>query len=383
MFLSQDQKAPSAQVTSSPFSTDDPQKKSVSRCLSYFHFMDDLPQAPQHSDLERIGFSKKILFCALLWTLVGYSLLNVFFYAILYLNASQQKYIHVSSSISKIDMAKQYLQLTDSPESLQSWIASEITNVKTQSASELVLNLIRSIRNTPKPQMENTLNNALLGNPKWYIFLYTSQTSGNTLLERLTQGSDGNDLYWKEQIRNDELGAEKEEFLCRLLNVMLAKQGQIIHSISRFNGTIQVLTIYIGVLTLLLILRRRKMMRRIEKIMSRNISAGKELPTLERTRECVYQPLNYLISILPGLGFIGTVLGMGTSLLHADNLFSSVDKQGAIAEMTRQLGYAFDTTLVALIVSIILGALLTSVQTYESHLYFRSTEGKCTNGGQA
>jgi biopolymer transport protein ExbB/TolQ len=65
---------------------------------------------------------------------------------------------------------------------------------------------------------------------------------------------------------------------------------------------------------------------------------------------------------LPSLGFIGTVIGMGEALLQADSLFGSADRQRTIGLMTEQLGYAFDTTLVALLCGLLVSTALAVVR---------------------
>ena len=73
----------------------------------------------------------------------------------------------------------------------------------------------------------------------------------------------------------------------------------------------------------------------------------------------VFTQLGYLLSLLPSLGFIGTVIGMGEALLKADGLFSQSDRQQTISLITKELGFAFDTTLVALVAGIVTGAVIT------------------------
>jgi biopolymer transport protein ExbB/TolQ len=72
----------------------------------------------------------------------------------------------------------------------------------------------------------------------------------------------------------------------------------------------------------------------------------------------VYGTLMILSGFLPALGFIGTILGMGDALLRADLLFTSPDRQRSISLMTQDLGFAFDTTLVALLCGLIVGLAL-------------------------
>lgn len=81
----------------------------------------------------------------------------------------------------------------------------------------------------------------------------------------------------------------------------------------------------------------------------------------ELLKDRFYGRIDTWVGLLPALGFIGTILGMGEALLKADELTTSTDRQAAIQEMTEQLGYAFDTTLVALVTTMIVVAFSTVV----------------------
>ncbi len=59
--------------------------------------------------------------------------------------------------------------------------------------------------------------------------------------------------------------------------------------------------------------------------------------------------IRYLIWAIPSVGFIGTVRGIGLALSNADEAI-----QGNISLMTENLGIAFNSTFVALIISMIL-----------------------------
>ena len=59
--------------------------------------------------------------------------------------------------------------------------------------------------------------------------------------------------------------------------------------------------------------------------------------------------IRYLIWAIPSVGFIGTVRGIGLALSNADKAIS-----GNISLMTENLGIAFNSTFVALIISLIL-----------------------------
>ena len=59
--------------------------------------------------------------------------------------------------------------------------------------------------------------------------------------------------------------------------------------------------------------------------------------------------IRYIIWAIPSIGFVGTVRGIGQALAQADQALA-----GDIAGMTSSLGVAFNSTLVALFISLIL-----------------------------
>jgi len=76
----------------------------------------------------------------------------------------------------------------------------------------------------------------------------------------------------------------------------------------------------------------------------------------------------FLVWAIPILGFVGTVLGIGTAVTGLEATIESAEGfKGAIKAVTGNLGVAFDTTLVALVMSVI--ALL--VQTLISQQEYR------------
>jgi biopolymer transport protein ExbB/TolQ len=76
--------------------------------------------------------------------------------------------------------------------------------------------------------------------------------------------------------------------------------------------------------------------------------------------------LRYLVWAIPSIGFIGTVRGIGVALRRADEAL-----QGDIAGVTSALGVAFNSTLVALIISIMLMLLIHLLQSSQEGLILR------------
>ena len=76
--------------------------------------------------------------------------------------------------------------------------------------------------------------------------------------------------------------------------------------------------------------------------------------------------LRYLVWAIPSIGFIGTVRGIGVALRRADEAL-----QGDISGVTSALGVAFNSTLVALIISIMLMLLIHLLQGSQEGLILR------------
>lgn len=84
-----------------------------------------------------------------------------------------------------------------------------------------------------------------------------------------------------------------------------------------------------------------------------------------------YSAIDYLIFAIPSLGFIGTVIGIGAALGSADSVVSAAEREEqvrAVSDVTSVLGSAFDTTLIALIASLVAVAILSWVRSGESEM---------------
>ena len=76
--------------------------------------------------------------------------------------------------------------------------------------------------------------------------------------------------------------------------------------------------------------------------------------------------LRYLVWAIPSIGFIGTVRGIGVALRRADEAL-----EGNISGVTTALGVAFNSTLVALFISILLMLLIHLLQSQQEGLILR------------
>jgi biopolymer transport protein ExbB/TolQ len=83
--------------------------------------------------------------------------------------------------------------------------------------------------------------------------------------------------------------------------------------------------------------------------------------------------IRYISWAIPSIGFIGTVRGIGEALAQADKAV-----QGDIAGVTQSLGIAFNSTFIALLISIFLMFLVHQLQLLQERLVFDS-ENYCND----
>ncbi len=81
--------------------------------------------------------------------------------------------------------------------------------------------------------------------------------------------------------------------------------------------------------------------------------------------------IRYISWAIPSIGFIGTVRGIGEALAQADKAV-----KGDIAGVTQSLGVAFNSTFIALLISIFLMFLVHQLQLVQERLVF-DTEAYC------
>jgi biopolymer transport protein ExbB/TolQ len=75
--------------------------------------------------------------------------------------------------------------------------------------------------------------------------------------------------------------------------------------------------------------------------------------------------IRYIAWAIPAIGFIGTVRGIGDALAQANRAV-----QGDLSGVTESLGLAFNSTLIALLISIVLMFLIHQLQTVQERLVF-------------
>ena len=111
-------------------------------------------------------------------------------------------------------------------------------------------------------------------------------------------------------------------------------------------------------------LRRFNSTRNIQDVSSStNIVFESEADRLESELSMI----RYISWAIPSIGFIGTVRGIGEALAQADKAV-----QGDIAGVTQSVGVAFNSTFIALLISIFLMFLVYQLQLLQERLVFDS-----------
>lgn len=83
-----------------------------------------------------------------------------------------------------------------------------------------------------------------------------------------------------------------------------------------------------------------------------------------------YSMIRYIMWFIPTLGFIGTVIGIALALAYAGEPGKAQDPE-LLTELTRRLAVAFNTTLVALVMSSLLVFIMHVVQSFEERTIHR------------
>lgn len=108
-----------------------------------------------------------------------------------------------------------------------------------------------------------------------------------------------------------------------------------------------------------------------EDVQNASDAIESSVEALSLRQEAENSMIRYLIWAIPSIGFIGTVRGIGEALSKADQALA-----GDIAGMTDSLGVAFNSTFVALLVSLLLMFLLHQLQRLQDGLVI-NTQAYC------
>jgi hypothetical protein len=264
-----------------------------------------------------------------------------------------------------------------------------------------ILNIIRAVQGDVHPEVERALDRQMVGDLKGFrvYALSTRAVSGNALVESLRRV----DPNWNHKLALlDDTGKETrskdaDTFLARFIDRTAQESRPALRNLTRFNGWIQWWTVCVCWIVLLLVAARTSLLAKlvttgwfpktgcsslVEFLAAghpdpeNRVSAASACEYLESVQvesqldRQVYLTYEFLVALLPSLGFIGTVLGMGDALLTADSLFSASDKNRAISTITSHLGFAFDTTLVGLIAGIVAGSAVLRLRLWENSLWY-------------
>ena len=82
-----------------------------------------------------------------------------------------------------------------------------------------------------------------------------------------------------------------------------------------------------------------------------NDIANVQKENLDNSRSFVY----WLLDSIPALGFVGTVIGISQTMMNTSSVLSNElgKQQSRISEVSMNLAFAFDTTLIALVLALI------------------------------
>jgi biopolymer transport protein ExbB/TolQ len=251
---------------------------------------------------------------------------------------------------------------------------------------------------TENNELRRELKRHVTGNQQGWILVSSQVTTGSDVFARLSESRPAAiSIIDDNQIR-------KHTFLS-MLNDLTSAVQQRLRVQTRFNGSIQFVTVFVSIFTLTALIRRYLLVLKLAgRWLGKSLETTMEDPTgdpqtielkqvvgrlvetsdadaearireelgrlSEETTDEVYDGYWFLAGMLPSLGFIGTVIGMSSSLMLADRLFLDVDRQLAIGRMTNELGLAFDTTLVALVLGIVTSVPLVAMRNRE-RTFFR------------
>lgn len=299
-------------------------------------------------------------------------------------------------------------------------------------SSQQLGQLIDGIASSPDSDAarRSRIRSWILGDVKgWRFFVLSAEPiSGTELISRIER----EDAAWKHKLDGQKDQAiDLREFLVGFANVVVQQTRPALRNLQRINGWIQWLTVFVTWIVVVAVAQRawllatldahgwfaprigadprtsvahrlydttlgwtRKWSASTASSMAEDSDDGRgtipplydgvvraaefleqrHLPDLLDRQ--VYGPYSFLLGLLPSLGFIGTVYGMGDALLSADSLFQAQDKGAAISEITTHLGFAFDTTLVALLAGILASSLVVRLRVWENHLWRMAERSK-------
>lgn len=85
---------------------------------------------------------------------------------------------------------------------------------------------------------------------------------------------------------------------------------------------------------------------------------------IRKSRETSLDYVSFMIESIPALGFIGTIIGIGMTMMNVCSVIASdiARQQSRITDLSLDLAFAFDTTLLGLLLSLIIGFFIRALE---------------------
>lgn len=93
---------------------------------------------------------------------------------------------------------------------------------------------------------------------------------------------------------------------------------------------------------------------------------SKQIDLFLHSIELNYSKLKYIIWVIPSIGFMGTVYGIGLAVVELGE--GNLSDPALLTKMASHLGVAFNTTLLALVLSVILQFFVQQIESKEESL---------------
>jgi hypothetical protein len=370
--------------------------------------------------LQRLGVKGRTIALS-----IGCTMLLVFvanFFLIWDLRSSYQsaRLTEVAGATDAADAVERLSRAGYLDAKLQPWAKEQLSyQPGRRPAHEQVLDLFDGVNSSAEGRarrakvLEDVATGQLSAFPSRFFWVSSTMPTGSELFDRL---ADADGKTWRKELVTGDQPEEKKKFITAYLNAFLAKLQPPMRELNRFNGGVKWLAIFGTFVILWVVLARLYLLVRVQsywlgsapgargpggrawywllgnlppptpdehaELLALHAEARQYLDhgtaselvrgrmkDLGRSAESgVYGTLSYAVGLLPSLGFIGTVWGLGGALLQANGLFSVSDRQKTIGYITHELGIAFDTTLIALVASVISGLCIAALRLRERWL---------------
>jgi hypothetical protein len=325
-----------------------------------------------HTGLDLPSFGISVLLTGVLYILMNFWLTRNVDLAYQYSKATE--IVSISSADDRV--AKLVRVIGGDPRFEKELFLKEAVRSLSEDSSwrDLILATIEGVQNSVPEGFTEVLDSHMTGRRRGMPFLYLTiqPVSGSEMVETFRRISP----TWSHKnalIEGDgsQLKAgDIDALLSRLIDRASQENRPQLRSLMRISGWIQWLTFLVMWFVLVLVVKRHILLKNGK--LDPTAREGDSAPSVsevdsDRAQQLAYGTFDFLIGLLPSLGFVGTVLGMGDALLTADGLFSSPDKVQAISVITKHLGFAFDTTLIGLVTGMICGAAVLAQRSWESN----------------